>query len=75
MVEWAKAANLPRDPQVALYGTVRLNDDPATAQADTHWLATRYWGRERADQAMLEQFGPQRRLTMRLTVERVVEHL
>jgi PPOX class probable F420-dependent enzyme len=85
-VERAKAANLRRDPRVALcvedgyhyvtlYGTVRLDDDPATTQADIHRLAVRYWGQERADRAMETQFGPQRRLTLRMTVERVVEHL
>lgn len=84
-VDRVKASNLRRDPRVALciedgyryvtlYGTVRLNDDPATAQADIHRLAVRYWGRERADEAAARVFGPQRRLTLHLAVERVVEH-
>jgi PPOX class probable F420-dependent enzyme len=81
----AKAANLRRDPRVALcveegysyitlYGTVRLVEDQATAQADIHRLAVRYWGQERADEAMQSRFGTQQRLTLRMTIERVVEH-
>jgi PPOX class probable F420-dependent enzyme len=84
-VQRAKAANLRRDPRIALciedgydyvtvYGTARLIDDPETAQADIHRLATRYHNREKADQMTRDQFGKQQRLTIRMSIERVVEH-
>jgi PPOX class probable F420-dependent enzyme len=84
-VDRDKAANLRRDPRVALcvedgyayvtlYGSVRMVEDQATAQADIHRLAVRYWGRERADRTAAAQFSKQQRLTLRMTVERVIEH-
>jgi PPOX class probable F420-dependent enzyme len=84
-VDRDKAANLRRDPRVALcvedgyayvtlYGSVRMVEDQATAQADIHRLAVRYWGKERADRSAAERFSKQRRLTLRMTVERVIEH-
>jgi PPOX class probable F420-dependent enzyme len=84
-VDRDKAANLRREPRVALcvedgytyvtlYGSVRMVEDQATAQADIHRLAVRYWGQEQADRTSAERFSKQRRLTLRMTIERVVEH-
>jgi PPOX class probable F420-dependent enzyme len=84
-VDRAKAANLRRDPRVALcieegysyvtlYGTVRMVEDQQQAQADIRRLAVRYWGQERADEVAERQFGKQQRLTLLMTIERVVEH-
>jgi len=81
----AKAANLRRHPRVALcvedgyryvtlYGTVRLIEDQATAQADIHRLAARYHDPATADQMMRDQYSKQERLTIRMRIERVVEH-
>ncbi|HMQ31954.1 MAG TPA: PPOX class F420-dependent oxidoreductase [Chloroflexaceae bacterium] len=84
-VQRAKAANLRRDPRIALcvedgysyvtlYGTARLVEDQATAQADIHRLAARYHNPAKADQMMRDQFGKQQRLTIRMRIERIVEH-
>jgi PPOX class probable F420-dependent enzyme len=84
-VSRSKAVNLRRDPRVALcvedgvryvtlYGTVRLIDERATAQADIYRLAVRYEGQEAAERSMAENFSKQERLSLRMTVERVIEH-
>lgn len=84
-VDRAKAGNLRREPRVALcvedgyryvtlYGSVRLIEDQATAQADIRSLAVRYWGEERAERSSRDQFGKQQRLTIRMTIDSVVEH-
>jgi PPOX class probable F420-dependent enzyme len=81
----AKAANLRREPRVALcvedgysyvtlYGSVTLIDDQAIAQADIHRLAVRYWGQAQADARSAEVFSKQQRITLRMTIDRIVEH-
>lgn len=81
----AKAANLRRDPRIALciedgysyvtlYGTATLDDDHATSQADIRRLAARYHNEAKAEQMMRDQFSAQQRLTIRMQIERVVEH-
>ncbi len=81
-----KAVNLRRDPRVALciedahryvtiYGSVRLIDDQATAQADVYRLALHYTNPTAAERMVREQFSQQQRLTLRMQIERVVNHL
>lgn len=55
---------------VTLAGTVELNDNPATAQADIARLARRYHG-DAADR-QIESFRRQERVTIRLRIERAV---
>jgi PPOX class probable F420-dependent enzyme len=80
-----KERNLRRDPRVALCvedgyryvtlsGRVRLIDDQETAQADIYRLALRYHPKEKADK-MAQDFRKQHRITIRMTIERVSEHL
>ena len=79
-----KAYNLRRDPRIAICledgysyltisGRVRLDDDQTTAQADIHRLAVRYHNPEKATQMMRDQFSKQRRITLRLAIEQVIE--
>ncbi len=79
-----KERNMVRDQRIAiciedgysyvsLSGTVRLEYDQTIAHADIHRLALRYHPQEKADRMLQEQFSQQRRVTMRLTVERVIE--
>ena len=81
-----KAHNLRRDQRVAicvedgynyvtLSGMVRLDDDQATAQADIQRLATRYHNPAKAEQMMRDTFSKQQRITIRMTIERVVEDM
>ena len=78
-----KAANMRRDSRVTLciedeyryvtlYGSVQLDDDQEVAQADIHRLAVRYHNPAKADQMMRDSFSKQQRITMRMTIERVV---
>ena len=78
-----KAANMRRDPRVALciedeysyvtlYGSVELNDDQQIAQADIHRLAVRYHHPAKAEQMMRDRFSKQQRITLRMTIDRVV---
>jgi PPOX class probable F420-dependent enzyme len=82
----AKERNLRRDPRISiciedgynyitLSGTARLIDDQPTAQADIRRLATRYFGSEKADRRMRDQFSKEQRVTIRMPIERVVEDL
>ena len=79
-----KDRNLERDPRISICvedgyrfvtirGTVTLNDDVETAQADIAHLAVRYHGPERgAEQA--KNFRTQERVTLRLKIEHVLEN-
>ncbi len=60
-------------PFVTLTGTVELNDDQAVAQADIRRLATRYEGAEAAER-MMGNFSKQHRITLRMTVDRIIEN-
>jgi PPOX class probable F420-dependent enzyme len=60
---------------VTVTGRVELIDDQAIAQADIRRLATRYHGAEKAERQMREGFSKEQRVTLRLTIERVVEDL
>ena len=61
-------------PFITLTGRVELNDDQTVAQADIKRLATRYSGAEQAER-MMERFSKQHRITLRMTIERVIENL
>ena len=80
-----KDGNLRRDPRIALciedgyryvtlYGHVALNDEQGQAQADIAALARRYADPERAER-MIANFQREQRITLLMTVERVVENL
>ena len=77
-----KDKNLRRDPRISLCveddyrfvtitGRARLIDDQAIAQADIERLAVRYDGAESAKRQM-ERFSKQRRVTIRMPIEKIV---
>ena len=79
----AKNSNLRRDARaslcvadeyryVTLEGTVELDDDQATAQADIRRLAIRYRGEEKGNQQANNVYAKQQRVTVRLKVENVI---
>ena len=81
-----KDANLRRDPRIAICvedeynyltiaGTAELIDDPDVGQADIRRLAIRYHGLAKAEQMVRDQFSKQRRVTIRLPIEKVIEKL
>lgn len=81
-----KYHNLVRDPRasicvvdgyrwVTIAGTVELNDDQTVAQEDIKRLAIRYHGKEKGEQQSRESFSKQRRVTIHLTMDRIVEDL
>lgn len=79
-----KDLNMVRDPRVSICvedgyrfvtiaGNVELiEDDHERTQRDIHALAVRYHGEERADAMMGESFGKQHRITMLLSIDRVI---
>jgi PPOX class probable F420-dependent enzyme len=81
-----KYHNLVRDPRasicvvdgyrwVTIAGTVELNDEQTVAQEDIKRLAIRYHGQEKGEQQARESFSNQRRVTIRLKMDRVIEDL
>jgi PPOX class probable F420-dependent enzyme len=81
-----KERNLRRDPRISicieegyhyltLAGTAQLIDDQATAHADIKRLAMRYHNPEKAEQMARDQFSKEQRVTIRMTIQRVVEDL
>jgi PPOX class probable F420-dependent enzyme len=81
-----KDRNLRRDPRISiciedgysyltLIGTVQLIGDQETAQADIKRLATRYHNPAKAEQMMRDTFSKQQRVSIRMTIEKVVEDL
>ncbi len=79
----AKNSNLRRDARaslcvadeyryVTLEGTVELDDDQATAQADIRRLAIRYRGEEKGNQKANNVYAKQQRVTVRLKVENII---
>jgi PPOX class probable F420-dependent enzyme len=78
-----KPENLAGDPRASLIvpdeyrfvrveGTVRANDDQAVAQADIRKLAFRYYqNEERVQRSVNATWAKQRRITYRMTVQRV----
>ena len=81
-----KERNMRRDPRIAICvedrynyvtisGTVELIDDPEIAQRDIYRLAVRYDGEEAARQKVADQFSKERRITLHLKCEHVIEDL
>lgn len=80
-----KASNLRRDPRIAIcfedgysyvtiYGKAELDDNQEVAQADIARLARRYHDAEQAEQMISQQFLKQRRVSIRMSIERVVSN-
>jgi PPOX class probable F420-dependent enzyme len=59
---------------VTLYGSVRMLEDRTTAQADIARLARLYEPEADAER-MIANFRKQQRVTIRMAIERVAEHL
>lgn len=59
---------------VTLNGTVILDDDPVTSQADIRRLAKRYLGEEAAEKIMQEEFSRQERVSIVVTPTRITEY-
>jgi PPOX class probable F420-dependent enzyme len=81
-----KDGNLRRTPRISLCvedgqryvtlsGTVRLIEDQTTAQADIRRLALRYTSDPANIEAETEQFRQQQRVTIRMTIARVMTRL
>ncbi len=81
-----KERNLRRDPRISiciedgynyltLTGTAQLIDDQTRAQADIKRLATRYHNPAKAERMMRDTFSKQQRVTICMTIERVIEDL
>jgi PPOX class probable F420-dependent enzyme len=81
-----KERNMRRDPRISvcilegysyitISGTVEMIDDWKIAQDDIYRLAVRYNGEEAARQQVQEQFSKERRVTLRLKCEHVIEDL
>ncbi len=80
-----KERNLRRDPRISICiedgynfltinGSVELIDDPEKSQHDIFRLSARYHGEEKAALQMQEQFSKEKRLSLLLKPERIVEH-
>ena len=81
-----KERNMRRDPRIAICvedgynyvtisGAVEMIDDPEIAQRDIYRLAVRYDGEEAARQKVADQFSKERRITLHLKCEHVIEDL
>ncbi len=81
-----KERNMRRDPRIAICvedgynyvtisGTVEMIDDPEIALRDIYRLAVRYDGEEAARQKVADQFSKERRITLHLKCEHVIEDL
>ena len=80
-----KERNLRRDPRISICiedgydfltinGAVQLIDDPEKAQHDIFRLSARYNGEEKAALQMQEQFSKEKRLSLLLKPEHIIEH-
>jgi len=81
-----KERNMRRDPRIAICvedgynyvtisGTVEMIDDPEIALRDIYRLAVRYDGEEAARQQVADQFSKERRVTLHLKCEHVIEDM
>ncbi len=80
-----KDRHMRRDPRVSvcvadgykfitLSGNVEMIDDPQVAQRDIFQLSARYHGEEKAKQQMRNQFSRERRVTLRLKPQHIIEY-
>ena len=81
-----KERNLRRDPRISvcfengysyltISGKAELIDDPETAQHDIHRLAVRYNGEEAAKRQVEQTFSKEKRVTIHLRCEQVIDGL
>ena len=81
-----KDRNMRRDPRIAICvedgynyvtisGIVEMIEDPEIAQRDIYRLAVRNHGENKARQQVAEQFSKERRITLHLKCEHVIEDL
>ena len=81
-----KDENIQRDPRVSiciedeyswvtLVGEARLIEEQAQAQADIRGLAIRYHGEEDGNKQADKLFAKQERITIRIKINRVVDHV
>jgi PPOX class probable F420-dependent enzyme len=79
-----KERNMRRDPRISICieddykfltinGTVQLIDDPEKAQFDIFRLSARYHGEEKAKRQMQEQFSKERRVSLLLKPEHIID--
>ena len=59
---------------VTIVGDTELIEDQERAQADIKALAIRYHGRERGEEMARDQFSKQERITVLLSIGRIVSH-
>lgn len=80
-----KERNMRNDPRISLCfedgynyltisGRVEMIDDPQIGQHDIYRLSARYHGEQVAKRQMEEQFSKEKRVTLRLKPEHVVEY-
>jgi PPOX class probable F420-dependent enzyme len=81
----AKERNMRRDPRISICieddynfltinGTVEMIDDPEIAQHDIYRLSARYYGKEKARRQVQEKFSKEKRVTLRLKPEHIIEY-
>lgn len=81
----AKERYIRRDPRISICieddynfltinGTVKMIDDPEISQHDIYRLSARYHGEEKAMRQVLEQFSKEKRVTLRLKPEHIIEY-
>ena len=80
-----KERNMRHDPRISICieddynfltinGIVEMIDVPEIAQHDIYRLAARYHGEEKAKRQMREQFSKEKRVSLRLKPEHVIEY-
>lgn len=81
----AKERNMRRDPRISICiedgynfltinGAVEMIDDPEIAQRDIYRLSARYHGEEQAKRQMQKQFSKEKRVTLHLKPELIIEY-
>ena len=81
----AKERNMRGDPRISICiednynyltikGTVEMIDDPEIAQHDIYRLSARYHGEEKARRQVQEKFSKEKRVTLRLKPEHIIEY-
>ena len=81
----AKERNMRRDPRISICieddynfltinGAVEMMDGPEIAQYDIYRLSVRYHGEEKARRQVQEKFSKEKRVTLRLKPEHIIEY-